>query len=357
MIEYPQSEILRTSRDFFHEIVSPILSEHFPDVFAQAACGFFGYGSECLGMDDDYSRDHHFGLRVNMLLPGDLADRHRDDMLEVLSRELPTSLPEKFHGFGLRQGHVKGAGVAPESLEGFLTRTIGRQSAPMEPAHWLDMPEEDIVHVINGDVWHDPLGRFTAVREALQAYYPDDVWRRRVAHWCRCFSGFGLYALHRAVLRGNHAYATTALGRTTMWTMQLAFLLAKTYYPYDKWLYPMFQQLGDPAPQLLPLVDRITAHDCAWDERITLFHQVSDVLDAKMVDLGLVDAHPKYKGSATSGYRLIEHHYTAILKTLSPEMARLVPMMEQRHLEVFHSEFVQNLDMADWHAAINLSAD
>ena len=43
-----------------------------PAIVNESACGFFGYGSECLGMDDKHSQDHHFGLRINMLIPENL---------------------------------------------------------------------------------------------------------------------------------------------------------------------------------------------------------------------------------------------------------------------------------------------
>ena len=65
-------EIVDTSRAFFEEVVQPILERDIPDIAGQAACGMFGYGSECYGMDDQVSRDHHFGLRVDMLLPDEL---------------------------------------------------------------------------------------------------------------------------------------------------------------------------------------------------------------------------------------------------------------------------------------------
>ena len=61
--------IIDDSRDFWIEIVLPLLQSHFPEESRHMAAGFFGYGSEVLRLDDQYSTDHHFGLRVNILLP------------------------------------------------------------------------------------------------------------------------------------------------------------------------------------------------------------------------------------------------------------------------------------------------
>ena len=61
--------IIDDSHDFWDEVVLPLLQVRFPEETAQMAAGFFGYGSEVLRLDDGYSTDHHFGLRVNILLP------------------------------------------------------------------------------------------------------------------------------------------------------------------------------------------------------------------------------------------------------------------------------------------------
>lgn len=55
--------IIDVSRDFFHEIIKPILEREFPSETKQTAFGVFGYGSEVLKLDDEYSSDHHWGLR------------------------------------------------------------------------------------------------------------------------------------------------------------------------------------------------------------------------------------------------------------------------------------------------------
>ena len=51
--------IIDTSREFFLDIVLPILQDKFPEETSNTAFGAFGLGSEVYGMDDNYSRDHH----------------------------------------------------------------------------------------------------------------------------------------------------------------------------------------------------------------------------------------------------------------------------------------------------------
>ena len=155
-MKFKSSEILKISRDFFFDIALPILQNNLPVIVNESACGFFGYGSECLGMDDEHSQDHHFGLRINMLTPENLIKGKKDEILNKFSEELPAT----YQGFSLRSGHVAGVGITPESLEGFLSRTIGITSTPKTSVDWLKIPEEDIIHVSNGEVWHDPKIQF-----------------------------------------------------------------------------------------------------------------------------------------------------------------------------------------------------
>lgn len=341
--------IIEVSRRFFEQVVRPLLEREFPEAARQMACGVFGYGSECLGMDDEVSRDHHWGLRVDALMPDALF---RSRAREILAR-VGKGMPERFEGFALREGHVKGAGIAPESLEGFLGRTIGLTDAPRDLREWLDMPEEDIVHVTNGEVWYDPSGRFSRIREAL-AYYPDPVWLRRVSHWCRYFSGMGVYALHRALMRGNLVYATTAFGRALKWGMELAFLLNRRYFPYDKWLYPFFQQLPELADRMDPLIREAVQAGTSWERRLRILEEISDILDERMVALGIIPPHARFQGSVTSGYRLLEHAYAVLVQRLPADIKNYVPCWDQVFLEEFHTGYVDAISIEEWDRILNL---
>lgn len=341
---------LLLGRAFFEEVVRPTMERVCPQLLDQAACGRFGLGSECLGLDDAYSRDHHWGPRVDIMLP----EKVFHDEAEQLMVELSQDFPAEFRGFKLEAGHVGGAGLAPEGIESFLMRSVGRTTVPQTDKDWLDIPEEDIIHIVNGEVWHDGPGEFTKLRQRFQSYYPDPVWKRRIAHWCRYCSGMGLYAVHRAILRDNFVYATSAFGRTIKLTLELTFLLNRTYFCYDKWLYPFFQKLPRLAGKLDPLVSEATRPETPWPRRIALVESMHDILDADMVDNGLIKPHPKFGKSETSGYRLLEHAYAELCRELPKDLLQHIPQWDQIYLEKFHSGFVSDLDEAQWHGVLNL---
>ncbi len=342
--------IIDVSRAFFAEIVKPILQEHFPEETEVTAFGIFGYGSEVLRLDDEFSRDHHWGLRIDALMSKEVFETRHQVIMETLN----ANLPESYHGHSLRQAHLSGAGLAPDNLSAFLKRTIGIEHAPQSYEEWLQIPEEDIVHVINGEVWYDPLGDFTAVRRVLRQYYPEPVRLRRIAHWCRYFSGMGTYALKRAILRQNDFYATTRFSNAIRLGIQLAFLLDKQYFPYDKWLMAFFQRLPRLAKPLLPLVTEAVKLSTSWETKLELLHQMSDILDQQMVADGIIQSHPKYAASPTSGYRLMEHAYAEIIQGLPEEIKPVVPVWDQIYLESFHSQFVDSLDLATWDEILHL---
>ncbi|MBI1173165.1 DUF4037 domain-containing protein [bacterium] len=336
--------IIDESHAFWTEVVAPLLRARFPSETARMAAGFYGYGSEVLRLDDQYSTDHHFGLRVNILLPqADMAGKGAaiEDMLAA-------ELPAVWRGRNLREGYTRTKGVALASLDQHLASTIGLTQAPRTLSEWLQIPEEDITHVVAGEVWHDPSGQLSAIRTALQAYYPEPVRLRRLAHWSRYFSGMGVYALKRALLRDNVLYASTTFARALRWGVQMAFLLDKTYYPYDKWLTEMFHRLPRMGPRLAHIVERAPQLSTPWEEKLTLLYQMSDILDAAMVEDGLIAPHPRFKVSETSGYRLLESAYAELIQKCPAEIKTLVPQWEQVHWESFHSGFVDGVDLAAW---------
>ena len=164
----------------------------------------------------------------------------------------------------------------------------------------------------------------------------------------------GSYSLKRAILRGNEYYAAVAFGKAIRWGVQLAFMLDKQYYPYDKWIVAYFRRLPRLAQPLVPMVDEAVELSTPWERKLELLDRMADVLDATMVADGIIEPHPKFEGSLTSGYRLLESAYAEILKDLPPELKSIVPVWDQIYWEEFHSGYVASLDLDTWRDLLNL---
>jgi hypothetical protein len=51
----------------------------------------------------------------------------------------------------------------------------------------------------------------------------------------------------------------------------------------------------------------------SWERKHELLDKMADVIDATLVADGIIKPHPKFEGSPTSGYRLLEHAYAEIM--------------------------------------------
>ena len=345
--------IVDVSRDFFFEILLPILQAEYPTETSQTAFGAFGYGSEVLRLDDDYSSDHHWGLRINALMPEYLYKGHHEEILQNVASHLPDS----YRGHSLQEGYVGVKALSLMSLERFLRQTIGIDYPPKTYEEWLNLPEEDIVHVINGEIWCDEAGCFSAIRKAFHDYYPEPVRLRRIAHWCRYFSGMGSYGLHRALLRHNEYFASVAFGKSIRLGVQLAFLLDKEYFTYDKWIMAFLPRLPRLGGLILPIVNESVQLSTPWERKLELLDEMADVLDQTMVMDGIIKPHATYKKSLTSGYRLLEHAYAEIMQGLPEEIRGIVPVWDQVYLESMHSNYVAGLDLDYWDDVLQLKPE
>jgi hypothetical protein len=349
----PQS-VIDTSRDFFHQIVLPVLQREFPDETAQSVFGAFGLGSEVLRLDDEYSRDHLWGIRINVLMPTDGSNDKREAILKTLKENMPSS----FQGHEFQELGDAVAGLGIQTPSEFFSMTIGIDRPPVTHEEWLALPDEDIMHVINGELWHDPVGQFTALRQTLNAYYPEPVRLRRMAHWCRYYSGMGVYALKRAILRDNEVFAATAFGKAIRWGIQLAFMLDKHYFPYDKWLLDFFKRLPRMYDRLSTLVEESVRLSTPWERKVTLLDQISDILDATMVEDGLIPTHPPFVGSASSGYRLLENASAELLVKVPEDLVGTLPVWDQVHNEQMMANFFRAAAGNDFLLkALNLTPD
>ena len=106
---------------------------------------------------------------------------------------------------------------------------------------------------------------------------------------------------------------------------------------------------------LRPLVYEAVRVATPWERKLELLDQMSDVFDAAMVEDGIIAAHPKFAGSASSGYRLMEHAYAELIQKLPAEIKTVVPVWDQVHWERFHSGYVATLDMETWDRLSNLT--
>lgn len=239
------------NRAFFREAVRPILEERFPDLAYAAA--LIGYGSDVLGYDTPRSTDHEWGPRLLLFLPDDNPPALGVAIEDALRAELPVEFWGYPTSFGPRDEQgvrtpVEGAAgrvthhVDIWTLRAFLRAQLGIEPGqPLRASDWLAFPEQMLLQVTSGEVFHDGLGGLTAERERLR-YYQHDVWLYLMAaQWMRLaqiepFVG-------RAAEAGDDLGSRLVTATLARDLMKLSFLHARQYAPYSKWFGVAFSRL------------------------------------------------------------------------------------------------------------------
>jgi Domain of unknown function (DUF4037) len=231
---------LELSRAFYEEVVREILGD-MPHSAAR-----LGWGSDVLGFDTERSTDHGWGPRLQIFTDAEL--------------DLEPLLPETFHGWPVRYGwddkpvehHVEVAKLGP-----WLERNLGFDAlAGIETRDWLSTPQQALLEVTRGAVFHDGLGELEPLRAELE-WYPHDVWLWLLAcQWRRLDQEE--HFVGRTAEVGDELGSRILAARLARDLMRLCFLLERRYAPYSKWFGTAFGQL-DAAAEVRPPLERAIA--------------------------------------------------------------------------------------------------
>lgn len=240
---------LELSRLYYEQIGCPALEDRFPDLLPQMAFGLAGEGSECFGFDDELSRDHDWG-------PGFCIWLNRPDY-EEFGAQVQTvyeALPGEWAGHPARRETPEGRGrIGVLCIQDWYTRYTGTPEGPRTLEAWRRVPEAFLATAVNGAVFSDPLGRFTAVRRRLLEEFPEDLRLKRLANRTAVMAQAGQYNFPRCVKRGETVAAGLALAEFARAAMSLAYLLNCRYAPFYKWMHRGLLEL----PRLPRLYDQL----------------------------------------------------------------------------------------------------
>jgi Domain of unknown function (DUF4037) len=273
------------SLEFIESVLLPVLKRSCPDDFDRLAVAVVGTGSDVLGLDDEISRDHHWGPRANVMYLREDAER----LNKVLNEVFAEKLPRRFRNYDLHVNIGNLTGVCCSAVEDFFARFLQTDKLPSSDLDWLSLCEVDLFHVTAGQVVHDGPGELTRRRQAL-SYYPDNVWKKRIADWCMYVSGRDApYNIHRVSKRGDELTCTIYFGVCIKRLMELCFALNRQYAPYTKWLNRTFRTLPCFADELAPLIDD-AMRESSWKRRVKILIEANYVIAEALAQLGITAA-------------------------------------------------------------------
>ncbi|GGF01722.1 DUF4037 domain-containing protein [Mycetocola zhadangensis] len=267
---------------YYTDVIAPLLAERWPGLPHAAAR--LGRGSDVLGLDDEMSRDHDWGLRLTLLVRTDAVSAVREHLTARLPTEYaghPTRFATTWHPLVTHQVEVDSPG-------NFAFSRLGVDATrPLTDVEWLSLTGQALLEVTAGPVFTDTSGELTAIRDRLR-WYPDDLWRYVLAaDWARIGQEFPF--IGRTGSRGDDIGSCILTARIAQAAMRLGFLLERQWPPYSKWLGTLFSRLPR-AGEAMPALHRASSAD-TWQEReaalaeaLTLLHDLQRPLGLPGVD-------------------------------------------------------------------------
>ena len=311
------------ARLYYEQVVGPAVAARWPGL--PHAAGRLGSGSDVLGLDDEVSRDHDWGLRLNLLVPADVApqvDAHLETVLPAAFAGLPTRFSTTWDPHVRHRVQVEDVPTFVRSRTGIpgLTGLTGLD--PLAVDDWLTLTGQDVLEVTAGPVFVDSDGALTTARAALQ-WYPDDVWRYVVASdWARVAQE--LPSAGRAAQRGDDLGSRVIAARLVDVAMHLAHLLDRRWPPYAKWLGTSLSRLPRSHVVVAPLAAALSA--VSWRAREDALVEAFRTLNQLQSDTGLPTVDDPVQGFYGRDHRGIRAEVVEVIeRSLTDPTVRGLP--------------------------------
>lgn len=263
------------SKEFYEKHGKLMIHEYFAEYEKRIAVGLVGEGSDCFGFDDSISMDHDYGIGFCMWLTQqdydviglELQERY-EELLVTYSNSMKTENSEAYQVYNLRLDNRRGV----FTINSFCNQILGTQLnyEKNDCTDYLAVSEDKLATLTNGEVFFDELGTFTAVRERVQRYYPDKVWRLRLVQSLHEFAQYAQSNYARMMARKDYVTAKLCVAKAIESAIDLVYLLNKTYAPYYKWKMKGLSKLSK-LQAVVPLLEEISVlpiQKAAWESTV-----------------------------------------------------------------------------------------
>ncbi len=295
---------LELSRRFWEELLRPAIEAQAGELLPRLAAGLCGAGSDCLGYDDDFSRDHGFFAGCMVWLP---ASEGRETAFRLSA--IYDRLPREFLGFPSEHRSRQGDGrYGVKTVEGFFRPLTGSEDAPRHWREWLSIPPGYLAEATAGEVFYDGPGVFTRIRQEILTGMPEDVRRKKLAARAALMAQSGQYNYARCLRHGEPGAARLAVDEFVRQTMETVFLLNRRHMPFYKWSFRAMRELPRLSQLAAPLETLLASPDEALIENIC----------------AAVIGELRAQGLTAGDWDFLEPHAYEIMKRITdPEIAAL----------------------------------
>lgn len=313
------ANVREKNRRFYEMYVAELIHERFSEYEDRIAVGIAGEGSDCLGYDDAISRDHDFGTGVCLWLTDEDMARFGQALSEAYN-ELVDSAERSYLTKRLRER--RGVMTIHDFYSNILRIDCDTEGCRLTEDEWYRLDHSCLKTATNGEIFRDDLGTFTAFRKYLLNYYPDRVWRLRIAEQLHEYASSFQVNYARCMTRGDTVAAELCRAKGIQAAMELFFLLRREYPPYYKWTYRALSDLDEEG--IFSGKIRETAEEHirpeAWegtryhpnrlnykDRIVSLSEEIASEIEQMLVEKGLIRRRGRY----------LELHVDEVLSDLS----------------------------------------
>ncbi len=304
---------LEIAEKYYREYGAPMIHEEFPELEGIVAVGLCGSGSECMGYDDELSRDHDFEPSFIIFLPPEeVVDRRLAFRLE----RAYDKLPDEFMGLKRNKdvSFDTGRHGVVRAADFFLSK-VGDPEGDLTLEQWMSVSEHYLLEATNGKIFRDDLGLVTDVRKKL-AYFPEDVRLKKLAGALMLAEQASEYNYERLLSRSDTAAAQLAICEYVREVISAIFLLEKKYKPFYKW---QFRALVE-SPRFAPLKEDL-------ESLLTTGNTVGDAVEKRSrirrINLALIEEIRAQGLSDYDGFHLDSPAYCVNGKIADPSLRNM----------------------------------
>ncbi len=300
------SDVMARNRRFYDQYVVELIHSRFGEYEDRIAVGIAGEGSDCFGYDDEISRDHDFGTGVCLWITDE--DMYRfGHQLSIAYNELVDSAERTYYTERMRER--RGVMTIHSFYSDILHINCDTEHCTMSEENWRNLDHSCLKTAVNGTIFRDDLGQFTAFRNLLLGYYPDKIWRTRIAEQLHAYASSLQVNYARCMSRSDIVAAEMCRAKGLASAMELFFLIKREYPPYYKWTYRALTELdseGIFSAKIRELAEE-KLNQQAWngtrynprrqnykDHIVSLSEEIASLLEEMLHEKGLIRRYGRY---------------------------------------------------------------
>lgn len=323
---------LELNEKFSNEVVLKLINEFFPFLKNKYAIGLIGYGSDVLGYDDNISQDHEWGPRCHVWLEDNDYKKYTKEIDTMLNEKLPLNI------LGYSTRYVVNnelqvlvpAKKIEDSIHHVAITTVSKylkiqyeiDSKNITSIDWLCIPEQKLLELTRGKIFHDPIGNITRERKKFE-YFPDEIWRFKLLYAWQSIDNLDVVAV--CIKRGEILSAKLELNRIIERIIKLVFLLNRRYCPGTmKWISKEFASLPKLAKEIGMKLEECM-NESNIDKCISIIEEIYLVLLDEHNNLKITGRVRFEKSDYSRGLTSfsLKNVINALYQSLSPELQKL----------------------------------